>query len=72
MAELGVGTNEAARPTGVILEDEKILGSIHVAFGDNHTFGGTIRVSSHIDQVVLRPTVTVDGSVLLKDGRLLL
>jgi leucyl aminopeptidase (aminopeptidase T) len=72
VAELGIGTNDAARATGLVLEDEKILGSIHVAFGDNHTFGGTIRVSSHVDRVVLRPSVAVDGTMLLQDGRLLL
>ena len=71
VAELGIGTNEAARLTGEVLEDEKILGSIHVAFGDNHTFGGRVRVASHVDQVVLRPTVEVDGTTLLRGGELL-
>ncbi|MFN2490237.1 MAG: aminopeptidase [Actinomycetota bacterium] len=71
VAELGIGTNEAARLTGNVLEDEKVLGTIHVAFGDNHTFGGTVRVSSHMDRVVLRPSVLIDGSLLLENGRLL-
>lgn len=72
VAELGIGTNEAAILTGNVLEDEKIMGTIHVAFGDNHSFGGTIRVSSHQDGVVLQPTVDVDGTRLLEDGKLLL
>jgi leucyl aminopeptidase (aminopeptidase T) len=54
-----------------VLEDEKIIGTIHVAFGDNHSFGGTIRVSSHQDGVVLQPTADIDGTRLLEDGRLL-
>ena len=33
LAELGVGTNERAQLTGNVLEDEKILGTVHVAFG---------------------------------------
>ena len=33
VAELGIGTNEEATLTGNILEDEKILGTAHVAFG---------------------------------------
>jgi len=70
VAELGIGTNPAARLSGNVLEDEKILGTVHVAFGDNHTFGGTLRVASHQDVVVLRPRVLIDGSEVLADGRL--
>jgi leucyl aminopeptidase (aminopeptidase T) len=71
VAELGIGTNECARLSGNVLEDEKILGTIHVAFGDNHSFGGTIRVSSHQDGIVLKPTVRIDGTTVLEDGELL-
>jgi leucyl aminopeptidase (aminopeptidase T) len=71
VAELGIGTNERAKLTGNVLEDEKIMGTIHVAFGDNHSFGGTIRVSSHQDGIVLEPTVRIDGSTVLEGGRLL-
>jgi leucyl aminopeptidase (aminopeptidase T) len=71
VAELGVGTNEKAILTGNVLEDEKILGTVHVAVGDNHSFGGTIRVSSHQDGIILHPLLTVDGKVLLEGGRLL-
>jgi leucyl aminopeptidase (aminopeptidase T) len=72
VAELGIGTNEAAQLTGLVLEDEKILGTIHVAFGDNHSFGGKVRVSSHQDLVVLHPTVEIDGRPRVDGGRLLL
>lgn len=71
VAELGIGTNEAAILTGNVLEDEKILGTIHVAFGDNHTFGGTNRVSSHQDGIVKQPTLTIDGKVYVESGNLL-
>jgi leucyl aminopeptidase (aminopeptidase T) len=71
VAELGIGTNEAATLTGNVLEDEKILGTIHLAVGDNHSFGGTVRVSSHQDGIVLDPTLTIDGESLLEGGRLL-
>ncbi|MFN2588623.1 MAG: aminopeptidase [Actinomycetota bacterium] len=71
IAELGIGTNDAAQLTGNVLEDEKILGTIHVAIGDNHTFGGTIRVSSHQDGIVLDPTLSIDGDVVLDAGKLL-
>jgi leucyl aminopeptidase (aminopeptidase T) len=71
VAELGIGTNEKAILTGNVLEDEKIMGTIHVAFGDNHSFGGTVRVSSHQDGIVLEPTVEINGELVLEGGRLL-
>lgn len=71
VAELGIGTNDAAQLTGNVLEDEKILGTIHVAIGDNHTFGGTIRVPSHQDGIVLAPTLSIDGTTILEAGTLL-
>jgi leucyl aminopeptidase (aminopeptidase T) len=71
VAELGIGTNDSARLTGNVLEDEKILGTIHVAFGDNHGFGGNVRVASHQDGIVTAPTVTIDATTILEGGRLL-
>jgi leucyl aminopeptidase (aminopeptidase T) len=71
VAELGIGTNETAKLTGNVLEDEKIMGTIHVALGDNHSFGGAIRVSSHQDGIVLKPNLTIDGESFLEGGKLL-
>jgi leucyl aminopeptidase (aminopeptidase T) len=70
VAELGIGTNDSARLTGELLEDEKVLGTVHVAFGDNHSFGGSVRVDFHYDFVILRPHVSVDGRTVVADGRL--
>jgi leucyl aminopeptidase (aminopeptidase T) len=71
LAELGIGTNEKATLTGNILEDEKIIGTVHLAFGDNHTFGGTVSVPSHLDGLVTAPTVEIDGRRILEAGTLL-
>jgi leucyl aminopeptidase (aminopeptidase T) len=71
VAELGIGTNEAAILTGNVLEDEKILGTAHVAFGASAAIGGTVQVPVHLDCVVLEPTVEVDGETLVRDGELL-
>lgn len=60
LCELGIGTNHAARLTGNILEDEKAYNTIHVAFGSNHTFGGTIKTNVHIDCVTKNPIVEWD------------
>lgn len=70
VAELGIGTNEKAKLTGEILEDEKILGSAHVAFGASAAIGGTVQVPVHLDCVVLEPEVSVDGEPVLRGGEL--
>jgi leucyl aminopeptidase (aminopeptidase T) len=69
IAELGVGTNDAATLTGNILEDEKILGTVHVAFGASMGIGGTVSVPIHLDVVVLEPTLTVGATTVLDAGR---
>jgi leucyl aminopeptidase (aminopeptidase T) len=70
VAELGIGTNEEALLTGNILEDEKILGTAHVAFGASAAIGGTVQVPIHLDCVVMEPTVEIDGEVLVAGGEL--
>jgi aminopeptidase len=72
VAEFGVGTNDRATLTGVILEDEKVMGTIHIAFGDNKSMGGSIRVASHLDGLITRPTVWFDDREVLRDGTLLI
>lgn len=57
VAELGIGTNHAASIIGDILEDEKAYDTIHIAFGSNNTFGGTIAAGVHIDCIVAEPRV---------------
>ena len=71
IAELGVGTNEKAELTGNVLEDEKLLGTVHVAFGASEAIGGRIQVPVHLDCVVMRPVLTVDGTEIVRDGELL-
>lgn len=70
LAEFGIGTNDAARLVGKVLEDEKILGTVHLAFGDNRSMGGTVRVAFHQDGILLRPTVWADSFLLLDNGDL--
>jgi leucyl aminopeptidase (aminopeptidase T) len=72
LAELGVGTNDQARLTGNVLEDEKILGTIHVAFGASAAIGGTVSVPIHLDAVVSDASLTVDEIAVLEAGRFVL
>jgi leucyl aminopeptidase (aminopeptidase T) len=72
LAELGVGTNDRAQLTGNVLEDEKILGTVHVAFGASIAIGGTVSVPIHLDCVVTEASLSVDGTPVLDAGRFLL
>lgn len=68
IAELGIGTNECAKLCGIILEDEKIYGTVHVAFGTNTSFGGTTKADCHLDGIVLAPTLYLDDECIIRDG----
>lgn len=76
IAELGIGTNDKASRPDNVLEAEKIMGTIHIALGDNTGFGGKTSAPFHEDYVFYRPTLTgilPDGSetVIIDDGNLL-
>jgi leucyl aminopeptidase (aminopeptidase T) len=71
LAELGVGTNNKARVTGVILEDEKIYGTVHIALGSNDTFGGAVAAGIHVDGIITRPDLLVDGKLMVSGGKVL-
>jgi leucyl aminopeptidase (aminopeptidase T) len=72
LAELGVGTNDRAQLTGNVLEDEKILGTVHIAFGASAGIGGTVSVPIHLDVVVLDASLEIDGRPVLDAGRFVL
>lgn len=57
IAELGIGTNDKASRPDNVLEAEKILGTIHIALGDNTGFGGTVSAPFHEDYVFYLPTL---------------
>jgi aminopeptidase len=72
VAEFGIGTNDKAILTGLIIEDEKVMGTIHIAFGDNKSMGGSVRVASHLDGLIKEPTVWFDDRKIMEAGHLLL
>ncbi|HUO75044.1 MAG TPA: aminopeptidase [Solirubrobacteraceae bacterium] len=72
LAELGIGTNERARLTGSVLEDEKILGTVHVAFGASAAIGGTVSVPIHLDVVVIDASLEIGDRRVLDAGRFVL
>jgi leucyl aminopeptidase (aminopeptidase T) len=71
LGELGIGTNPGATISGQILEDEKVEGTVHFAFGTNTSFGGSNQATVHIDGLVRDAVVDLDGQPILRAGRLL-
>jgi leucyl aminopeptidase (aminopeptidase T) len=72
IAELGIGTNPKADPNGSVLEAEKAYGTVHIALGNNMSYGGTVNVPFHSDGIILSPTLTIDNQVILKNGEFML
>lgn len=79
IAEFGIGTNNRAKRPDNILESEKIMGTIHIALGDNSSFGGNVKTPFHQDFVFFKPTVTLIHkeksravrTILMKEGKFL-
>jgi leucyl aminopeptidase (aminopeptidase T) len=69
IAELGIGTNEKATPSGSPLEDEKVIGTVHIGIGDNIIFGGKVKAPMHLDGIMKKPTLVIDGKTVIKDGK---
>jgi aminopeptidase len=74
LGEIGVGTNDGIdRATGLILLDEKIGGTVHLALGRSYPeTGGTNRSAVHWDLVCdLRRggRLEADGEVVQRDGQ---
>lgn len=72
LAELGIGTNDCARITGITLEDEKVYGTIHIALGSNDAFGGTVAAGIHLDGVILQPDLYLDDILVMRQGKFML
>lgn len=71
MAELAIGTNRRCRLDVGIREAKKAWGTAHIAIGDNQSIGGVIESPLHIDFILLRPTVWLDGKEVVRDGKLI-
>ena len=67
-AEIGFGVNPKARLNGFWQEEKKALGTMHIALGDNIYYGGKVKCDIHMDLVVYKPTVKVDGKLILDKG----
>jgi leucyl aminopeptidase (aminopeptidase T) len=67
--ELGFGMNPKAEFGRNYLEDETTYGTAHIGLGEGRTFGSKMTACAHMDLVLDRPTVTIDGKVVLRDRK---
>ena len=69
VGEFAFGINPKAELVREFIEDEKILGTIHIAFGHNLDMpGGRNASQNHMDLLISKPTVKitkVDGSTII-------
>jgi leucyl aminopeptidase (aminopeptidase T) len=70
--EFALGTNPKALFLGSAGEDKKRIGTIHMSLGDDEGIGGSLKSKLHLDGVMGRPTLVVDGKTFIEDGRLLI
>lgn len=73
VAEFGFGTNPEAEIIDNILQDEKVLGTVHIAIGDNTSYfpedhKGRVSSDIHWDTVCIEPTVFFDDRKVLDGG----
>jgi 2,5-dihydroxypyridine 5,6-dioxygenase len=68
LAELGIGLNHRAKICGNMLIDEGAKGCIHFGFGSNSTIGGRNDAGFHLDFIVKRPSLHIDGRIIVKEG----
>ncbi len=68
LSEFGLGAHDHAILTGNPLEDEKVQGTMYLAFGNNRSLGGSIEVAVHEVAVLTDNKVTLDGRTLLENG----
>jgi leucyl aminopeptidase (aminopeptidase T) len=70
LAEIAVGINPQATITGIMRQDKKAQGYIHMAVGANADTGGTIEAPLHIDGIASGATVAIDQEPICEDGKL--
>jgi len=71
IGELGIGLNpEIKEVIGFALLDEKVMGTAHLAIGDNRFIGGVNDSDLHWDLVIHSPTIVAGKTLLMENGHL--
>lgn len=71
IGEIGIGLNNMCELNGRMLEDEGCSGTVHFGLGDNIGFGGNVSSAYHLDTVFRNPTMSVDGEIILDNGKII-
>lgn len=71
-AEFGIGTNPNAKLVGELFEDQKALGSVYLAFGNNFVFNGKSEAPLHIGCVLCNCNVFVDDEQIVANGKIVI
>jgi aminopeptidase len=69
IAELGIGLNPKAKVVGLVIEDEKVCGTVHIALGNNMSYGQDNDVPLHLDGVISSPDIYIDGKIIMENGK---
>lgn len=69
-AEFAVGLNPAARPRGIVREDKKLYGYVHIALGSTDTLDGKLHSKLHLDGLMKDATIKCDGKVVVDKGKI--
>jgi 2,5-dihydroxypyridine 5,6-dioxygenase len=72
IAQLSFGLNPHCPMDGVMLHDEGVYGTSHIGIGTSVMLGGVVKTLTHFDALMWKPTLTMDGEVVLRDGEWLI
>lgn len=70
IAEIGIGTNDKAELSGKLIEDERILGTVHFGIGKSLNIGGIVDAPFHTDGMIMKPTVYIDTQIVVEEGKI--
>lgn len=67
IAELGIGTVTRGKVVGNP-DDKRLLGTGHIAIGDNRFGGGNVASNIHLDGVFMNMTLEINGKHIMEEG----
>ncbi|MCJ2520273.1 MAG: aminopeptidase [Candidatus Thermoplasmatota archaeon] len=70
LSRLGIGFNPEASLRSTALEASKVMGSIHMGFGDNAALGGEVTCGVEVDAILKSASLEADEKPILDRGRL--